>query len=446
MEDGHHIDRGHGSQQNGARLLPHHWPCASFQAAHRSIGIDADDQLASHSLAVLQQFHMPHVQQVEAPIGEHNTMPSGPPFRCAQQQSVEIKNFLPSRDRHVLRQLGEQFALINGGRSDLPHDDRSRDVGKLHCRLRIETASNPSGYSRDHRISGSRYVEDFPGPRRRMKHSILAQDANALLAHSHDQVLEPIPHHQFLPRRQQSVQLTGRDPGRKRKLAQVGADRGRAPILAEIAGLRVDQHRNTALAPLDNDRLAELGGQGSLGIVGQYDRIHLRHGIDGALHQPAALLLGSRIGVLDIQPHQLLVAAQDARLRDGEPRRNHAGRVHLRLMKKPGQAGLLLVCSPIPGQHRLHSETCQVHGHVGRPARCLGAALVQQNRDRSFRRHALDIRPDIAVEHQVADHQDPEPRESAFKQIQNGLQVSKHRAGLLSVQRATNFQGTGKYF
>ncbi len=69
------------------------------------------------------------------------------------------------------------------------------------------------------------------------------------------------------------------------------------------------------------------------------------------------------------------------------------------------QLGLLGVVAPEAGEKGLAAEAGEVHGDVGRAAGALIALRVAEHRHRSLGRDALDVAVDVAVEHDVADHQ-----------------------------------------
>ncbi len=147
----------------------------------------------------------------------------------------------------------------------------------------------------------------------------------------------------------------------------------------------------------------------------------------GAVDQPSGFHLRRGVAALDVEPKKLLVAAYDAGLRDGgQTAGDDAYGVHPSAVEDGKQLVLLQIVAPEAAEDRLATEPGEVHRHVGGPSGTLVALGVANDRDRGFGRDAVDVAVDVAVEHDVAYYQYFELAETAFEEVQNGMQFGQH--------------------
>ena len=90
------------------------------------------------------------------------------------------------------------------------------------------------------------------------------------------------------------------------------------------------------------------------------------------------------------------------------------------------QFGLFRVAAPEAAQEGLAAEAREVHGDVGCTAGSLVPLGMPKDRNRGLGRDALYVAVDVAVEHDVADHQHLELTEAALQQVQNRMKFRQH--------------------
>ncbi len=235
----------------------------------------------------------------------------------------------------------------------------------------------------------------------------VADEAHALFPPGDEQVLEP-----KRPAQLQSpllnLPLAGTGPHHGLELGQVGRYQGGTGIAAEIAALGVHQHRGAGgTGPLDPGQRV---GQGPLAVVREHHQPVCRQLCLELLQQAFLVVIGK--AVLEVEPDELLVAADDAQLGDG----GKTG-VAVEMALDPGlgeSLAQLLRHGILAGDaHQSHpaTERTQVVRHV---ARATGASLLAthvHHGNRRLGRDPLGGTMPVAVEHQVARHQHPRRRE-----------------------------------
>ena len=76
----------------------------AFEAANRGVAVHANDQAVPFPARLLEQINMAGMEQVKAPIREHNAIACGTPLRNSRQQFRKIKNFSLLRVRRFAAQ------------------------------------------------------------------------------------------------------------------------------------------------------------------------------------------------------------------------------------------------------------------------------------------------------------------------------------------------------
>ena len=69
------------------------------------------------------------------------------------------------------------------------------------------------------------------------------------------------------------------------------------------------------------------------------------------------------------------------------------------------KGGLAVVVADDPGQHRVTAQSDDVHGDIRRAAGHKALALEIHHGHGRFGRDARNVAPDVAVQHDIADHQ-----------------------------------------
>ncbi len=102
-------------------------------------------------------------------------------------------------------------------------------------------------------------------------------------------------------------------------------------------------------------------------------------------------------------------------------------RLHSGIAQKILQLNAVRVLARQSKENRFRSQTGDIHRDIGRAARTLVAMAGVDDGDRSFRRDALDVAPDVAVEHNVANHEDPRIAPVVFDEADYLMQVLDQR-------------------
>ena len=108
--------------------------------------------------------------------------------------------------------------------------------------------------------------------------------------------------------------------------------------------------------------------------------------------------------LLEVNPEELLVAAQDSELRDRRAAlHRHEAALNALLLEEGLQLIALSVLSGKPDEDCLSTERCDVERDVRRPARARLPVINPHDRNRRLRRDAKGRPREIAVEHHVSD-------------------------------------------
>jgi hypothetical protein len=186
------------------------------------------------------------------------------------------------------------------------------------------------------------------------------------------------------------------------ELSQVRRNGGGAGVAAEIRALGIHENRSAPRPCAANELLRR--SERALAVVGKH------HGA-GLIQGSVELRQGFRpcvqgAGLLDIQPDELLVAADDAHLGDGrhvpEPRR---AKIDPDVAKHLGQQIRRFIVSGHPDQNRPGSQRCDVEGDIGGASGSLLHPADVDHRNGGFGRDTLGVTMPVAVQHDVADNQ-----------------------------------------
>ena len=122
--------------------------------------------------------------------------------------------------------------------------------------------------------------------------------------------------------------------------------------------------------------------------------------------------------------HHLLRVGDDARLHRGRPRRDRAPRRRVSTPRSSScaqhRAGRRRRRRPRPTSIGFGAERAQVRSDVAGAAERAALALDLDHRNRRLGRDAVDAAPQVAVEHQVAEHQQAATREACDQRVKAG--------------------------
>ena len=195
------------------------------------------------------------------------------------------------------------------------------------------------------------------------------------------------------------------------KLAEIGGEEIRAGIAPVASSLRIDHHRLArALGSLD-DPADRLVGQQPLAVVGEQDRIDVGHEIGGGADQSVLKLGRDRRGVLDIGAQEMCVVEvgdEAAFERRDALRRVDEVRLDIRQLAETAADRMgRLVGAHHPQEIALSAQRGDIPRHVAGAADRLLDPVQVDDRRRRLGRNPPDAAVAEAVQHEVADHQDP---------------------------------------
>ena len=192
-------------------------------------------------------------------------------------------------------------------------------------------------------------------------------------------------------------------------LVVVGGDERDGREQGEILDLGVDENRDLALAGHGQEGFHQGAGDDALVVIGNddpFDVVLLDEGPDAGFD-----FRGNGLPALLVDAHDLLVVGDDARLDRGRPL--------LVEDDAPRFGGVAL--DPLPfvivaddaDQDRRRAQALQILLDVARASQAGGAFLDLDHRDGRLRRDPGDRAPDVFVDHQIAQHQNPAVSEFA---------------------------------
>ena len=363
---------------------------------------------------------MPHVDHVEAAVGEGDAPTALAPLR---QDRVELGGgqHLPPALRGDV-QGGQDLRAADGGRAAPADHQTGRVVGEVHGHLEPQAGRQGQGQVGDHRVPGAGHVED----RAREGGHPPAVPGRVLVVHAlraeGDDHAAQLGLGEELARPSGDVLQVGEAPAQRLlRLPAVGRDQGRAAVAAEVPPLGVDQHRHPDLAPGADDRLQHPRGEQALAVVREDHRLGSADALGERAHHLGLDVRSDRTRDLPVDPQHLLHAAGHAGLLGRRTRAvddaavgGHAhGLQHLAQHPPPA-----VVPHHAHGIH-LGLQGAQVADHVAGAAEAILGALRGQDRDRRLGRDAAHLAADVAVEDQVADDQDARATDA----LQRGLEL-----------------------
>ena len=189
-------------------------------------------------------------------------------------------------------------------------------------------------------------------------------------------------------------------PCRKLELLGVGCDGRDSAVLGEVVALGVNKERDVPLL-CHRDELLDFDKR-ALRVVGEHHRPGALQRLSEDIRELIEPFLVELL--LEVNPEELLVAAQNSELRDRRAalHRDEAALDAL-LLEEGLQLVALRVLAGEPDEHGLRPERGDVERDVRRTARARLPVINPHDRNRRLRRDAEGRAREIAVEHHVSD-------------------------------------------
>ena len=185
-------------------------------------------------------------------------------------------------------------------------------------------------------------------------------------------------------------------------------------IGGEVGPLGIDHHHQPGPAR-QADRLRQHGiGQHSLGIVRNHHGIGALHGGgESGQHLPLDLRPHRR-GDFLVQPQQLVRPAHEAGFQCGGPVRgaHQMALDAVRAVQDPADFLARVIRPGQADQHSLGAERGHVLRHIARAPRHATAPFGPQHGDRRLGRDPVHLAHDVAIQHDIAEHQHGAPGET----------------------------------
>ena len=340
---------------------------------------------------------------------------------------IKIPLFL----RFFARQFSERFFELfatHGVGAELANDDARGEVGEEGGARSLETAGKPCGEDGDDRIAGARYIEDFLRPRRDMHFFAVAHERHAAFRARHEHVLDPVLAHDVVGCLDDfRIRILDGIDENLIDFLDIGRDVVRAAVLRPIRALGIDDDGHAMRVRRFDDRRRRKVAARPLRIVGNDDGVDALSEL--AAHEGEEFVdvnLFERLSALKVEPHHLLMSADDAHLRRRRPVRRHESRVidavfYELLLERAA----VIVLADKAREKRVAAEECEVVRDVRRAAERFLLARDVVDRHGRFGRDARDFAVVVLVEHDVAGNEDLAARETLFDEGEHFFDVHR---------------------
>ena len=309
---------------------------------------------------------------------------------------------MPSRARR-------DFVPAHRGRAELADLDAGGQVRELGGGLGLAAAEERHGEDADDGVAGAGDVVNLASRSGNVQRRALRpQERHALVA-ARDQEAAAVNlgEHLVTGAGDLLVVVCG-NAGRGFELLAVGRDEIETEVAGVIGALGIGQDGLALLLGGATRRGQQLAREDALAVVAADDAGDMggagRYAFDELLLQ----LVADALPVLAVDAEDLLGVGHDAELRRGGAMRvlEDVLRVHADVGKELAQAGALVVAAADADEPDLAAEGHEVLGHVGGATQSVVVRLPFNDLHRRLGRDAVDVPPDVLVEHQVADDED----------------------------------------
>ena len=366
---------------------------------------------------------MADVEQVEAAVGEDHPFTGGLPGLDLDLGIRPVEDLGGLFQGGLAADGGQQLIPGNRDGTHLAHHHPGGQVGEVGGVVPGQPGGEASGEGGDDGIPGTGDIEDLLRHSRDAADAGIIQQGQTKLAQGQDQQAQDQIAAELGRGGQEAVQVRPRLARGQGEFGPIGGDEAGTGVFAEVLALGVHQDRNAPGLSRWDEALAKGGGEDAFVIVGEHQGCGA--GQQGFNGRPKAGLVqwGEGLCRFLVNAQHLLMIADDPGLDRGGPIPGRDHRLGLDAVRGQGgeQGGPVRVAAGEPRELDPQPQVGQVTGDIGRAAGALGAAPQPHHRHRGFGGDALDLPPEIAIKHQIADHQDPPGAETRADRPQDGL-------------------------
>ena len=321
-----------------------------------------------------------------------------------------------------------QLLAAHGVGAELSYDNARRQVGEEGGVPALESARKTGGEDGDDRIARARYIEDFLRTRRDMHLFALAHERHAAFRTRHEHIFDSVLAHDVVGGLERlGIRILDGVDENLVDFLDIWRDIVGAAILRPVRTLGVDDDGHAVrVRRFDDRRRRDLAAR-PLRVVGNDD------GVDAlgelAAHEGEELVdvdFFERLRALEVEPHHLLMSADDAHLRRRRAVRRHESRMVDAVFHKLFLQGTaMVVLADKTREKRVAAEEREVVRNIRRAAERLLLTRDVIDRHGRFGRDARDFAVIIFVEHDVACDEDPAARKTLLDEGQHFFDVHR---------------------
>ena len=337
----------------------------------------------------------------------------------------------PSNSCFFARQFPQFFLQLlaaHGVGAELSYDDTCGEVCKEGGIPALESACKACGEDGDDRIARARYIEDFLRPRRNMHLFTLAHERHAVFRTRREHIFDAVLAHDVMGGLEHlGIRILDGVDENLVDFLDVRRDVVGAAILRPVRALGVDDDGHAVRVRRFDDRRRRDFAARSLRIVGNDDGVDALSEL--AAHEGEEFVdvdLLKRFSALEVEPHHLLMSADDAHLRRRRAVRRHESRMIDAVFHKLFlQGAAMVVLADKAREKRVAAEKREVVRDVRRAAERLLLAHDVVDRHGRFGRDARDFAVVVFVEHDVAYDEDLAARKALLDEGEHFFDVHR---------------------
>ena len=337
----------------------------------------------------------------------------------------------PPNLRFFARQFSQRFLQLltaHGVGAELSYDDARREVSEEGGVPALESTCKASGEDGDNRIARARYIENFLRARRDMHLLALAHECHAVFRARREHIFDSVLAHNVMGGLERlSIRILDGVDENLVDFLDIRRDVVSAAVLRPVRALGIDDDGHAVrVRRFDDRRRRDLAAR-PLRVVGNDDGVDALSEL--AAHESEEFVdvdLLKRLRALEVEPHHLLMSADDAHLRRRRAVRRHEPRMVDAVFHKLFLQGTaMVVLADKTREKRVAAEEREVVRNIRRAAERLLLTRDVIDRHGRFGRDARDFAVIIFVEHDVACDEDPAARKTLLDEGQHFFDVHR---------------------